>query len=89
MKKLSILFASLAFALTAGAQQHPKAPKSPAPEQAKKAEPTKPRQPGITLDKAKPTPHLGEGFLIHGREGKAMDAGRPSGTQPDWDLWRK
>lgn len=88
------LMAFIAFSAMAnpgGQHQQGKAWQRPAPpEHAKKAEQPKHRQHhGVTLDKAQPTPHPGEGFLINGREGKAMDAGRPAGTRPDWDLWRK
>lgn len=95
MKKYAILMvATIAFSAMAnpgGQHQQGKAWQRPAPAwQAKKAEQPKHRQAqGTTLDKAQPTPHPGEGFLINGREGKALDAGRPAGTQPDWDLWRK
>lgn len=59
-------------------------------KQAKGQKKDQPASNGRTLDKAPPAPRPGEGFLIRGREGSAMDAGRPKqGAQADWDLWRK
>lgn len=56
---------------------------------ATKVEPKKEqRQEAKTLDKQKPDPRPGEGFLIRGRESSVMDKGRPD-TTTNWDLWRK
>lgn len=69
----------------AGAQQPgAKAQKPDAAQAKKERRADKPR----TLDKQKPAPHPGEGFLIRGREGSVMDKGRPD-TTTNWDLWRK
>lgn len=93
MKKAVIALMAMAFSVPASAQhQQEKAWQRPAPEvRADKNDSEKrDRIPSRTLDKAPPAPRPGEGFLIRGREGSAMDAGRPKqGAPADWDLWRK
>ena len=85
MKKLIAAIVAITCAGMSYAQQPSNQRKNPGegrPKTERKAE--APR----TLDRQKPDPRPGEGFLIRGREGTVMDKGRPD-TTANWDLWRK
>lgn len=84
-KAIAAAIMAVAYVGMAGAQQPGAKGQKPDAAQAKKErQSAAPR----TLDKQKPAPRPGEGFLIRGREGAVMDKGRPD-TTTNWDLWRK
>lgn len=85
MKKTIAAVMAVACIGMASAQQPGAKGQKPNAAQAKKERQS--TAPSI-LDKQKPAPRTGEGFLIRGREGAVMDKGRPN-TTTNWDLWRK
>ena len=87
-KTLAALAATMAMACISLTHAHPSTPQARKPDAAQAK--NEPRASARTLDKEKPAPRPGEGFLIRGRESSSLDKGRPVTNIPaDWDLWRK
>lgn len=83
-KTIAVVMAVACIGMAGAQQPGAKAQKLEAAQAKKERQSDKP----LTLDKQKPDPRPGEGFLIRGREGAIMDKGRPD-TTTSWDLWRK